>query len=85
MTNMDKEKKKQYNRTYYEAHKNDILAARRLSDKKRVYANTDAHRKASRDYYHRRKSQESPEERAKRNEERRRKYYEKKAAKGDDE
>jgi hypothetical protein len=76
---MDKEKKSEYNRRYYESHKDEILTARKLSDKKSVAADPVSHRKASREYYHRKKATETPEEREARNARRRERYKSNKA------
>ena len=73
----DREKRQQYTRAYYEAHREEILASRKMAGS-RPYKNTDAHRKAARAYYHRKVANETPEERAQRNAERRRKYLERK-------
>ena len=74
---MDKEKKSEYNRRYYESHKADILANRKPGDKP-APSDPEAHRKASRDYYHRKVAAETPEERAARNARRRELYKSKK-------
>ena len=58
----DKEKRREYNRRYYESHKADILATRRLYKSKPAKVNADAHRKASREYYHRKRASMTPEE-----------------------
>lgn len=71
---MDKEAKRIYNRKYYEAHKGQIKAAHRLSPASPTTTNTDAHRKASREYYKRKIANESPEEREARLAERRKRY-----------
>ena len=67
----DKEKKSEYNRRYYESHKADILASRRLAERKPVEVDVEAHRKAAREYYHRKKASMTPEELAARNARRR--------------
>ena len=77
---MDKEKKSEYNRRYYESHKEGILSARKQSGREQVAADPVLHRKASREYYHRKKASETPEEREKRNARRRELYKSKKAA-----
>ena len=71
---MDKEQKRIYNHDYYEAHTEEIKAARRFSPVPLTTASQEAHRRASRDYYWRRKERESPEEREARLQKRRKKY-----------
>lgn len=60
---VDKDKKSEYNRRYYENHKADILEARRGKEKKPVVVDVEAHRKAAREYYYRKKASMTPEER----------------------
>lgn len=67
----DKEKKSEYNRRYYESHKEIILASRKKTERKPVEVDVEAHRKASREYYHRKKASMTPEELAARNAKRR--------------
>lgn len=72
MTMTDKEKKREYNRRYYELHKDGILAMRKLSGKKNpASVDKEAHRKAAREYYYRKKAAETPEQREERLEKRR--------------
>jgi len=75
---MDKEAKRIYNRTYYEAHKEEIKASRRFSPAAPTAASQEAHRRASRDYYRRKKEKETPEERQARLQKRRENYKNKK-------
>lgn len=67
----DKEKKSEYNRRYYESHKEVILASRKKAERKPVEVDVEAHRKAAREYYHRKKASMTPEELAARNTKRR--------------
>ncbi len=60
---IDKEKKSEYNRRYYESHKEVILASRKKAERKHVEVDVEAHRKAAREYYHRKKASMTPEER----------------------
>lgn len=71
---MDKEAKRIYNRKYYEGHKGQIKAARRLLSSTPTPASIEAHREASRNYYRRKKERETPEEREARLAKRREKY-----------
>lgn len=67
----DKEKKSEYNRRYYESHKEVILASRKKAERKPVEVDVEAHRKAAREYYHRKKASMTPEELTARNAKRR--------------
>lgn len=54
---MDKDKKSEYNRRYYEKHKADILAKHKMAEKKPAPPiDKEAHRKAAREWYHRNKA-----------------------------
>ena len=53
---MDKVKKSEYNRRYYEKHKAEILAKMKMAEKKpSPPIDKEAHRKAAREWYHRNK------------------------------
>lgn len=54
--------KSQYNRNYYERHKEEIKAYQKLRKPKATPATIEAHRKAARDYYRRKKEQKTLEE-----------------------
>ena len=73
---MDKEQKRIYNHSYYEAHKEEIKAARRFSPAPPTTASQEAHRRASLNYYRRKKEKETPEEREARLQKRRERYAE---------
>lgn len=54
--------KKQYNRNYYQRHKEEIKAKQRLKRSKPTPASIEAHRKAARAYYYRQKERKELQE-----------------------
>lgn len=52
---ISKEKKREYNKRYYEKNKEKIKAAQRLNKKPHTSRSREAHRKASLAYYYRQK------------------------------